>query len=218
MKHKEHLKKHPIEWQPLKMPLVVLCIGLIFASFIIFTSNQYYKQVQQGFTRTETNLKDLQKRNEESQKNLSIIKTTYPRYQELKSAYFFDNETASVNWVSWLKALQEEIKIPELNYEFTTQQPIILPVLNSKKTNGLEFFVSEIKLTIQILHAADLFNLFQGLTKRNQSQLFNIKNCDIKRKHAANFIWQQHPGQPLLEAVCTMQWYSAKIKPQGSSK
>jgi hypothetical protein len=217
MKQKTLLKKNSIEWQPLKMPISLFFIGFIIAILIVFMSNQYYKKIQENFTRTETNLKELQKRNEESQKNLAIVKTAYPQYQNLKTLNFFDNETASLNWVAWLKTLQEDIKISELNYEFNVQQPITIPILN-KKTNGVEFFSSEIKLNIQILHLGDLFNLISGLKKYNQSPLFNLKSCDIKRKHPVNFVWQQHPGQPLLEAVCTLQWYSAKLKPQGTNK
>jgi hypothetical protein len=192
-------------------------MGLIIAISMVFMSYEYHKKIQDTFNRTENTLKELQKRNEESQKNLAIIKTAYPKYEHLKSLNFFDNETASLNWVNWLKTLQEEIKISELNYEFNVQQPTTIPVLN-KKNNGVEFFVSEIKLTIQILHIGDLFNLISGLKKYNQSPLFSLKTCEIKRKHPANFVWQQHPGQPLLEAVCSLQWYSAKLKPLENNK
>ncbi len=215
-KNKEQLKISLIEWQPLKMPITLFIIGLIVAIFMLVISSQYNKKTQETFTRTDHNLKELQKQNEESLKNLTIVKTAYPKYVELKTAYFFDNETASLNWVSWLKSLQEEIKIPELNYEFNVQQPITIPILN-KKSNGVEFFSSEIKLTLQILHMGDLFNLIQGLKKHYQSPLFNIKSCEIKRKNPINFAWQQYPGQPLLEAICTLQWYSAKLKPQGNN-
>jgi|WetSurMetagenome_2_1015567.scaffolds.fasta_scaffold43192_2 hypothetical protein len=218
MKHKESLKKTPIEWQPLKMPIALFLIGIIFAMSIILVSDHYYKKIQNDFTRIESNLKSLQKRNDEIQKNLAIVKTAYPKYENLKTLHFFDNETASLNWVSWLKTLQENIKIPELNYEFNVQQLMTLSIFNSKKSNSVEFFTSEIKLTIQIVHLGDLFDLIQGLSKFYQLPLFNIKNCDIKRKHPADFIWQQHPGQPLLEAVCTLQWYSAKLKPQENTK
>jgi len=217
MKPKVLLKKNAIEWQPLKMPIALLLIGSIVGFLMVFVSYQYDKKIQEKFSRTETSLKELQKRHEESQKNLAIVKTAYPQYQNLKTLHFFDNETASLNWVSWLKTLQEDIKIFELNYEFNVQQPIIIPILN-KKLNGVEFFISEIKLNLQILHLGDLFNLIQGLKKYNQSPLFNLKSCEIKRKHSANFAWQQNPSQPLLEAVCTLQWYSAKLKPQDINK
>lgn len=217
MKQKTPVKKNSIEWQPLKLPIFLFFVGLSIAVLMVLMSDQYYKKIQETFNRTEISLKELQKHNEESQKNLAIVKTAYPQYQNLKTLHFFDNETASLNWVSWLKTLQEDIKISELNYEFNIQQPTTIPVLN-KKTNGVEFFISDIKLNIQILHIGDLFNLIQGLKKYNPSPLFNLKSCDIKRKHPINFAWQQHPGQPLLEAVCTLQWYSAKLKPQDANK
>ena len=216
MKHKETLKKNSIEWQPLKMPIFLFLVGLMMAVSMVFASREQDIQSQHAFKRTEMQLNDLQKRNEESQKNLAIVKTAYPKYEQLKKFNFFDHEKMSLNWVSWLKSLQEEIKIPELNYEFNVQQPITIPILN-KKSNGVEFFSSEIKLTLQILHMGDLFNLIQGLKKHYQSPLFNIKSCEIKRKNPINFAWQQYPGQPLLEAICTLQWYSAKLKPQGNN-
>jgi ABC-type multidrug transport system fused ATPase/permease subunit len=217
MKQKTSPQKNSIEWQPLKMPIFLFLVGLIIAILMVFISSQYNNKIQEKFSRTETSLKELQKRNEESQKNLTIVKTAYPQYQHLKTLHFFDNETASLNWVSWLKTLQENIKISELNYEFNMQQPITIPILD-KKNNGVEFFSSEIKLNIQILHLGDLFNLISGLRKYNQSALFDLKSCDIKRKHPVNFVWQQHSGQPLLEAVCSLQWYSAKLKPQDTNK
>lgn len=217
MKHKELLKKNPIEWQPLKIPIFLFLMGLIISILMVFMSDEYYGKIQDTFNRTENILKELQKRNEESQKNLAIIKTAYPKYEHLKLLNFFDNETASLNWVNWLKTLQEEIKIFELNYEFNVQQPTTIPILN-KKTNGVEFFISEIKLNIHILHIGDLFNLISGLKKYNQSPLFSLKNCDIKRKNSPDFVWQQHPNQPLLEVVCNLQWYSAKLKPLENNK
>lgn len=216
MKKNEEQKTFVIEWQPLKVPLILLSIGIIVSGFIVILSNQYYQKTQETFERTDYNLKELQKQNEESLKTLAVAKTAYPKYIELKAAHFFDNETALLNWASWLESLQKEIKIPKLNYEFNTQQPITIPVLNKK--SNVEFFSSEIKLTVQILHMGDFFNLIQGLKKHYQLPLFNIKSCEIKRKNPPDFNWQQYPGQPLLEAVCTLQWYSAKLKPQGSNK
>jgi len=218
MKHQTHLKKNSIEWQPLKMPIFLFLSGVIIAILMLFVSYDYNNQIQTTFKQTEMRLNDLQKRNEESQKNLEIVKTAYPKYEQLKNFNFFDGEKMSLNWVSWLKTLQEEIKIPELTYEFGAPQPLVLAALSKKNNNGVSFFISEIKLTVQIVHTGDLFKLIQGLKKHNNLHLFNLKNCDIKRKYPINFVWQQHYGKPLLETVCTLQWYSAKLKPQESNK
>ncbi|MEY3219451.1 MAG: hypothetical protein RIT27_808 [Pseudomonadota bacterium] len=218
MKHKETLKKNSIEWQPLKMPIFLFLVGLMMAVSMVFASREQDIQSQHAFKRTEMQLNDLQKRNEESQKNLAIVKTAYPKYEQLKKFNFFDHEKMSLNWVSWLKTLQEEIKISELTYEFGTQQPLVLPIFDKKTNNGVDFFISEIKLTLQILHSEDLFHLIQGLKKYNTLPLFSLKSCEIKRKYPASFAWQQHLGKPLLETVCTLQWYSAKLKPLENNK
>lgn len=107
-----------------------------------------------------------------------------------------------------LETIRIKYKIPKLAYSIDARKPY-----NYKdgviKDRGLKVMVSDIKLTMNLMHEVDLISITKSLKKIKRSiQL--ITSCKLKRIGDVNKT-KASVSSPNIEAICNVRWYTFKV-------
>ena len=107
-----------------------------------------------------------------------------------------------------LETIRIKYKIPKLTYSIGVRKPY-----NYKdgviQDRGLTVMVSDIKLTMSLMHEIDLISITNSLKKIKDSiQL--VTSCKLKRIGASNTI-KASVSSPNIEAICNVRWYTFKV-------
>lgn len=107
-----------------------------------------------------------------------------------------------------LEAIRIKYKIPNLTYTIGVRKPYNYKdgVINDR---GLTVMVSDIKLTMNLMHEIDLISITKSLKKIKDSiQL--VTSCKLKRIGAVNAT-SASVSSPNIEAICNVRWYTFKV-------
>lgn len=121
-----------------------------------------------------------------------------------KSAIFNDLRSRGVigdeqrlEWVELLKEVRDQRKLIDLKYEIAPQRS-----LDAKPINGYNFFSSEMKLQLKLLHEEDLTRLLSDLRQRANA-LIQVRNCSVARLPRGT---TENGTSAQLQADCQIEW------------
>lgn len=100
-----------------------------------------------------------------------------------------------LEWIELLQRLRNELRLPELSYEFAPQYP-----LDTSTVNGYGFYSSPLKVHLRLLHEGDLVS-FLVMVQRDARALVVIRECKAARASA---------GDGGLSADCEFEWITAR--------
>lgn len=132
-------------------------------------------------------------------------------YQERFNRYMPVDRYEKENRLYWLDALEKirfKYKIPKLSYSIGIRKKYDYKdgVINDR---GLNVFVSDIKLTMSLMHEADLVSITNNLKKIKDS-VHVISSCRLRRIAATSRISTSF-SSPNIEAICNVRWYTFKV-------
>ena len=106
-------------------------------------------------------------------------------------------EERRLEWVEQLKAIRDQRKLLDLQYEIAPRRP-----LDAVQETGLAYYASAMKLQLKLLHEEDLLRLIDDL-HRQASALTQVKSCNVwlLPKESA-----ERGPQAQLQAECQIDW------------
>ena len=177
---------------------MLLMVALGVAS-VLFSRSQV-KQADQAFSATQsernnqdTKLKRL--RSEERQ-----IREHAALFNALKARGVIGEEQR-LEWVELLKDIRERLRLIDLRYEISPQQP-----LEKTPVGTLALHASTMKLQLNLLHEEDLTRLLDDL-RRQAHALLQVKRCDVSRMQRSG---PENTLQGYLQAECLIEWITVR--------
>ena len=134
-----------------------------------------------------------------------IIAQYYPTFINLDKLGILGKEHR-LNWLETLRLAGEKIRLPEISYRVNSQgvyEPEF-PV----DLGGYDIYVSEMDLTLGLLHEGDLLDLFHELDSGAEG-LYSAARCDANRAGDGE---EFDPARPTITANCQLHWFTIDLK------
>ncbi len=126
------------------------------------------------------------------------------------SAQGIIGEEQRLEWIELLKAVREKRKLIDLRYELEPQRP-----LDGAAGSGFSFFVSPMRVHLELLHEEDLTRFLDDL--RGQAKaLIQPRNCLLSRQANDR---SSAMAAPHLFAECRIDWITLReTRPEEKKK
>ena len=191
----------------LRAPLGWALAMLVLAAGIGLYTHHELRQATQARQTAEQARQQIEQRLRQVRTEEEDIKSRTQAFLTLQQAGI-TGEERRLEWTEQLRALQQELRIPGMSYEFGAQSAL-------DKTEGAPFawFASPMQLKLRLLHEEDLLR-FLGRLQREARAMIVIRACRV-----APVVGNSLPGEAvaLLTAECDLQWITLRqAKGKGS--
>lgn len=140
--------------------------------------------------------------------DVSILVEEYAdRFNTFMPVEQFEDENR-LYWLDQLELIRIRHQIPELQYEISSRQPY---KYNDGliKDKGIQVKVSDMKLTMGLLHIGDLVSVLDDL-ERIKSSVHLITSCELRllntNKKAGLISTREN-----IQTVCHVKWFTFKV-------
>jgi len=185
--------------------LLASSVVVVAALIICFVFYQSFETKTAAYQVLNTKLNKESKRFSRLD-NLSLVAAEYKkqfnRYMPVRQ-YATENR---LYWLDELEKIRVQQKIPQLRYEISTRRPYQYDdgVISDR---GLQVFVSDIKLTLSLMHETDLMLALQSIKKIKKS-IHVISSCEVRRLNSGTAVRTSIPN---VEASCNVKWFTFKV-------
>lgn len=197
-------KEKTFDWSVIKIAAIFFVLALVFSSGVIGAAYYYKKQALQSNNNAKRSYHAASAQYLSVGEEANLIDEFYEDFLDLEKKGVYGEEHR-LNWIETLRDANEELKLPNLNYEIASQQ-LYEP---SFEINLGDFKLLSSKMTIKVdlLHEGDLKKLLEYLDKNSEGQ-YTVNNCefrvnkeiDISRIDAQN-----------INASCELEWMNLKL-------
>lgn len=181
---------------PLIAAILLLATGLLLAWWSFADVRQAEQERDAAARRKDLIAQRLQQvRSEERE-----IKERTQLFQQWQTTGLIGEEKR-LEWTEMLRAIQQELRIPGMIYEFGVQAPL-------EKVQGTAYawFASPMHLQLQLLHEGDLLDFLSRVEKKAQA-LVLIRECTLSR---APKVDEPRTTTAQLKADCDLQWLTVR--------
>lgn len=180
------------------------------ATIILVVLYFNFEEKNNTYTHLSTQLNSETKRF----KTLSDKTLLVTEYEEEFNKFMPIKQYETENRLYFLDALDKiriKNKIPKLNYSIGAQKPYKYNDGIMKK-KGLNAKVSEVTLSMSLMHSADLVNIVRDL-KNIKSSLHVVSSCELERlsSHKQKTSRASKTYNPNLKASCLIKWFTFKV-------
>lgn len=126
-------------------------------------------------------------------------------FQKMQSSGM-TGEERRLDWTEMLRQIQQDMRLPGMNYEFGAQK-----ALEGVNLAAYAFFASPMRLQLRLLHEEDLINFLARL-QREAKALVLVRNCKLSPLVGGS---EGHAAIAQLAAECELQWITAR-RPTGN--
>ena len=173
---------------------VIIC-GVFYQSYI--SKSETYISLNTRLNSETKRFKTL------SDKTLLVAEyeNEFKKYQPIEQ-YETENR---LYWLDSLDKIRVKYKIPKLTYSISKQQPYNYKdkLINQR---GLKVKVSEIKLSMNLMHEGDLVSVVRDLNNI-KSSLHVVNSCELERLSNK----QKSAARPNIKATCFIKWFTFKV-------
>lgn len=157
-------------------------------------------QAAQFLTQAEHSRQQIEQRLRQVRTEEEDIKARAQVFLALQQAGIGGKEHR-LEWTEQLRALQQELRIPGMSYEFGIQT-----ALDKSEDGANAWFASPMQLKLRLLHEEDLLR-FLGRLQREARAMIIIRSC---RLAPAAVLAQPGDNASILLADCELQWVTLR--------
>ncbi len=201
------MKKEEIDWSILRNALIVFCVCLSVGIGLIVSAYYYNDSSKKEFKNNKNQFQSISRRYLDVDKEETLLLDYYPEFVKLYNAGYIGKEKR-LNWIEALRASGEEVKVPSLSYNISTQEEFI-PSFNVDYS-GYKLFKSQMDLKMGLLHEGDLFNLFAEL-QTNADGNFTVNECSFSKK-GKEIVFEREKTN--ISVSCLLNWITINL-PEG---
>ncbi|MFA9218352.1 MAG: hypothetical protein ACEQSK_14790 [Sphingomonadaceae bacterium] len=190
------------EFALIRLAVVTLAGAAGIGVAAVFASGWYLHDAADNRTQAQQSRDAAYARFAQVENEKQEIRDFQPQYLELRSNGLIGEENR-LNWVDQIRQIQEQRRLPPLNYEIEPQQPV--RVEGNMALGGYVLRGSRMNLHMDLLHEGDLFNFLSDLSERSY---YAVQDCTLKRTGGAENI----PNAPTLSADCKLNWLTLVLE------
>lgn len=193
------------DFRRIRLSLAAAVVMLAAGGALVYASMQLNQAEKKSRTAAQAKRLDSQGRLARARDEELEIKKKIARYNELSARGIFGEERR-LDWVERIRAIKNERKLFDIQYEITPQQTIDAATLPGASAS-YEFLSSTMQMRMKLLHEEDLLNFIGDL--RTTAQAFiRVRRCDVERLPKATGEVRGLP--PQLSADCTIEWITVR--------
>lgn len=193
------------DFRRIRLSLAAAVVMLAAGGALVYASMQLNQAEKKSRTAAQAKRLDNQGRLARARDEELEIKKKIARYNELSARGIFGEERR-LDWVERIRAIKNERKLFDIQYEITPQQTIDAATLPGASAS-YEFLSSTMQMRMKLLHEEDLLNFIGDL--RTTAQAFiRVRRCDVERLPKATSEVRGLP--PQLAADCTIEWITVR--------
>jgi hypothetical protein len=134
----------------------------------------------------------------------SEIKQKSERFNALRARGVIGEEQR-LEWVELLKAIRDQRRLLDLQYEFAPQRELDAKS-DAKPDGNFTFFASTMKVQIKLLHEEDLTRFLADLSQQARA-LIQVKSCNVSRLQRDA---SENGSAAQLLADCQIDWITLR--------
>lgn len=184
----------------IRRPLLATCLLLAVAGGLAWWSASEAHKARQARETAAIRTNQLEQRLRQANDEEQDRKNRAQQFLHWQAAGI-TGEERRLEWIEVLRAVQREVRLPGMNYEFGIQTP-----LASDNGASYAWFASPLRLELRLLHEEDLLNFLSGIEK-NAKALVLVRECKLERLPAPASS-REVPAR--LKADCDLQWLTAR--------
>ena len=184
----------------LKWPLVGALLLLVIAGLLAWWSQQDAQKAEQQRKAAENSKNQIEQRLRQVRTEEQELKERAQIFQKMQKSGIAGEEKR-LDWTEMLRAIQSDIRLPAMTYEFGAQIP-----LENMTGQDYAYFASPMRLQLRLLHEEDLLNFLARLQKEAKA-LVLIRSCKLSPQPGSSEVREVLPQ---LSAECELQWITVR--------
>ncbi|HRE16949.1 MAG TPA: hypothetical protein PLW86_07755 [Rhodocyclaceae bacterium] len=184
----------------LRWHLLAALAAIIAGGLLAWWSTQVQLRTRQELQQTEGRAKAAEGRLQQVRSEEEEIRGKAALFVKLRDAGIIGPERR-LDWTELLASLQQQQRLPGLEYEFSPQAP-----LDATNNGGYGYYKSTMKLRLQLLHEEDLLRFISTVEQRARA-LVITRSCKTARVPAAA---GGAAASAQLTADCELEWITAR--------
>ncbi len=182
----------------LAVPGVILVVVTVLTFMVISYAENMVEGRRQLRDTAERQSSDARQKHANAGAEKELITRYLGPYSALQDAGFVGGEQR-VNWVDSLRTANREARLFGVNYDIGQQEAY--PLARDLGAGDLPLKQSPMKLTLPLLHEADLMAFFRSLAAQ-RSGMFMLNGCNLRRTG----VTPPTGTQANLTAECDVAW------------
>ena len=204
------------DWQKLRGALIGLGLALLAAALPSAASYYFYREARAEFSHNKAQFEAERARYLALGEQAALLTAHYPAFVALSRQGLVGPEQR-LNWIETLGRAGPELGLPRLEYEIGARQALRADYgLDYELDHGpghiaYRLYKSELRLSLGLLHEADLLRLFDYLDRHARGH-YTVRACRLQRPEGAIRI---APEAANLTADCRLEWRTLNLPDGG---
>ena len=197
------MKFEYVEWPYLRSAVVMFAGSAALGISLLAGSAVFESRMERDYLYHSERLAETSRRYLAVDEEEKVIRDYLPRFAELDKNGL-SGEERRLSWIETLQDAGDALRLPSLGYEIKAQKPYRPGA--ASLPGRYRVFVSEMTLSMQMLHEGDLFALLDLLDERAQG-VYTVSSCEMTR----NFVeLTDNPVAGNITADCLLEWFTVK--------
>lgn len=203
-------------WRELRGALAGLGLALLAAALASAASYYFYREARAEFNHNQAQFEAERARYLTLGEQAALLTAHYPAFAALGRQGVVGPEQR-LNWIETLGRAGPELGLPRLEYEIGRRQALQADYgLDYQLGHGsghiaYRLYKSELRLSLGLLHEADLLRLFDYLDRHARGH-YTVRACRLQRPAGAI---QIAPEAVNLTADCRLEWLTLNLPDGG---
>jgi len=182
--------------------------AIVLTAFIVwFVFYQSYENKMQRHEQLNNDL-TLQVNRFNKLSDLSVLIENYgDRFNKFMPVSRYENENR-LYWLDQLELIRVRHKIPKLRYEISPRQPYKYKD-GLIKDKGIKVHVSNMKLTMGLMHIGDLTSVLEDIDQI-ESSVKLVTSCEMRLLNTSKKSSLVSTREN-IEAICHIKWFTFKV-------
>lgn len=198
------MKTTDIDWHYIKRSSLIFLATLVAAlsiwGLVFWKSHAYYKD----YTSVENKIRQKKNSIRTLKSNINLIKINQAVYWHLSQRQAI-NQEHRLQWINQYRLASQKLKLHDARYK-------ILPQVTSSEItlsghHNVKLRKSQMKITLQVLHEADLLRLFAQLDKA--PGVYHASSCELSQLKKSI---KPDPDQKNFSVACDLDWFTFMVK------
>lgn len=200
------------DWRKLRGALAGLGLALLAAALPGAASYYFYREARAEFSHNKAQFEAERARYLALGEQAALLTAHYPAFAALSRQGVVGPEQR-LNWIETLGQAGPELGLPRLEYEIGARQALEADygLDHGPGRDAYRPYKSELRLSLGLLHEADLLRLFDYLDRHARGH-YTVRACRLQRPEGATRI---APGGANLTADCRLAWLTLNLPDGG---
>lgn len=204
------------DWRKLSGALAGLGLALLAAALAPAASYYFYREARAEFSQNKAQFEAERARHLALGEQAALLTAHYPAFTALSRQGLVGPEQR-LNWIETLGRAGPELGLPRLEYEIGARQALEADYGPDHELDhgsgraAYRVYKSELRLSLGLLHEADLLRLFDYLDRHARGH-YTVRTCRLQQPAGAIRI---APEAANLTADCRLEWRTLNLPDGG---